>query len=103
MQDNSEKSTADLNLPLVTNQAQAAALARIALMRQRFSKTISMTCDLSVYRFSVGDTVRVHTTKLSSHRFTDFEILSMKLNIGESPSVDIELQETDSTIWDDVF
>lgn len=102
-QDNSEKSTADLNLPLVTNQAQAAALARIALMRQRFSKTISMTCDLSVYRFSVGDTVRVHTTKLSSHRFTDFEILSMKLNIGESPSVDIELQETDSTIWDDVF
>ena len=106
-EDNGEESTADLQLPLVTNLGQAQALARIALMRQRFGRTIIMKCNLSVFRFRVGDTVYVSTNKLDnsspSLQNVPWEIMSMKMTIGSNPDVDVVLQETSSTIWADVY
>ena len=102
-QDNGEESTADLQLPLVTNLGQAQHLARIALMRQRFGKTIIMKCNLSVFRFRVGDTVYVSTNKLDnsnpSLQNVVWEIMSMKMSIGSTPTVDVVLQETGSDVF----
>ncbi len=99
-QDDNEKSTADLQLNLVTSGAQALALAKITLRRQRYYTKVSMTCNLKVFKYKVGDTVYIDHPQYNFGS-RKFEIVDMKMNFGPDPTVEVLCQETDQSIYAD--
>lgn len=97
-EDGGDVNFVEFDLPMTTNPHQGRYLMTTALRRSRFSQIIKVTCMFSAARFKVGDTLNLTYSRagISSGKY---EIIDMNLNVGETCTVDLTLQETSSTVY----
>lgn len=96
--DDDDVSSVDLQLSMVTSLGHAMRLAKITLERARYSRIIEMSCNLSVLKYQVGDTVRVTYDRWGLSAET-YEVLEMSIDLNDSPKVNMVLQQTDASIY----
>ena len=91
----------DMPLPFVTNQLQAQALAKIALLKSRQQIVISMTVNLAGLKLKIGDTFYLDYDKLG---YDDkvFEIIGYELALGNNGEMGVRLEciETAAAVYD---
>lgn len=88
----------DLPLRFTTNQKVAERLASIAVKRHRLFRTVQVTCNLSVFRLQVGDSVTLNYSPISTINGT-YEIMDYKINVGSPTTIQLTLQELDSSVY----
>lgn len=96
--DDGNISSVDLQLSMVTSLGQAMRLAKITLERARRSRIIEMSCNLSVLKYQVGDTVRVTYSRWGLNAET-YEVMEMSIDLNDSPKVNMVLQQTEASIY----
>lgn len=96
--DDEEETIVEVQLPLVTSPNQAKYLADITRKRSEYSTVVTMTCNMKVLQYQVGDVIQFSYSKWG---YTDelFEISEMKINFGNPQTVDVTLLETGSNIY----
>lgn len=96
--DDGRTSYIDLPLRFTTNPKQAEELARIAINRARLFNTVRLSCNMSALRYQVGDTVQL-TYERASISYKIYEIIDYKINISETVTIDLVLQEIASSLY----
>ena len=96
--DDDNISSVDLQLTMVTSLGQAMRLSKITLERARRSRIIEMSCNLSVLKYQVGDTVRVTYSRWGLNAET-YEVMEMSIDLNDSPKVNMVLQQTEASIY----
>jgi Putative phage tail protein len=104
-EDNGERIFREANFPCTNNSATAQRLAKIALLRTRFQKRLTIQCSLKAYQAVALDVIQ-----LSHPRYNwvnqPFEVLSSRFILEKSggkaprPYVELDLAETDASIYD---
>lgn len=91
----------DMPLPFVTNQLQAQALAKIALLKSRQQIVISMTVNLAGLKLKIGDTFYLDYDKLG-YNDKVFEIIGYELALGNNGEMGVRLEciETAAAVYD---
>lgn len=96
----------DVSFPATTSCPTAQRLAKIELERTRREGRITLHCDMSAYPAVALDVVEFTYPRYGWNNKT-FEVLSSKLVVQTDPNggaprlgVDLELAETDSTVYD---
>lgn len=104
--DNGERIWKDVSLPATTSPATAQRLFKIELERIRREGRLTLHCNMAVYPAVAGDVIEFSYDRYGWVNKT-WEVLSSKLIVkpdvnGGPPSlgVDLELAETDSTVYD---
>jgi hypothetical protein len=88
----------DLPLRFTTNQKVAERLASIAVKRHRLFRSVQVTCNLSVFRLQVGDSVTLNYSPISTINGT-YEIMDYKINVGSPTTIQLTLQELNSSVY----
>jgi len=96
--DGGVKNVIDLPLKFTTNPKQAEELTRIAMDRTRMFERVTITCNMSAFRYQVGDTVQL-TYPRASITNKVYEIIDYKINVSETVTIDLVLQELSSTLY----
>lgn len=96
--DGGVKNVIDLPLKFTTNPKQAEELSRIAMDRTRMFERVTITCNMSAFRYQVGDTVQL-TYPRASITNKVYEIIDYKINVSETVTIDLVLQEISSTLY----
>lgn len=103
-EDNGERIFLETNFPCTDNSAIAQRLAKIALLRTRYQGRLTIRASLKAYQAVALDVIQLthpHYGWLNKN----FEVLSSRFgftkeNDNPTPYVELELAETDSTIYD---
>ena len=96
--DNDLENFIDLPLRYTTNLSQANRLAAIAVERSRLFETVVVTVNASGLRYQVGDTVQLTYSRASiSNKI--YEIIDYQINVTDTVTVDLVLQEQSSSVW----
>lgn len=96
--DNDLENFIDLPLRYTTNLSQANRLASIAVERSRLFETVVLTVNASGLRYQVGDTVQLTYGRASiSNKI--YEIIDYQINVTDTVTVDLVLQEQVSSVW----
>ena len=104
-EDNGETVFANIDFPYTVTPAIAQRLAKIALYANRQQLSLVFPCNLSAYKYQVGDTVMV---TLERYGFSSkvFEVASWALALDQDQNgqpflgVDLVLKETSSSVYD---
>jgi len=96
--DNDLENFIDLPLRYTTNLSQANRLAAIAVERSRLFETVVVTVNASGLRYQVGDTVQL-TYSRASISSKIYEIIDYQINVTDTVTVDLVLQEQSSSVW----
>lgn len=104
-EDNGERIFLETNMPCTNSSAIAQRLAKIALLRTRYQMRLTIRFSLKAYQAVALDVIQ-----LTHPRYTwvnkNFEVLSFRLGVDKSnesaptPYVELDLAETDSSIFD---
>jgi hypothetical protein len=98
-QDGSERIYGELSLLFTQSSAMAQRLAKIHLLRSRYQKTISVTCDMRTYQLVAGDWCYL-TFPRYGFKDAQFEVQKSGLVIANNTlAVQLDLQQVD----DDIF
>jgi hypothetical protein len=98
-QDGGERIYGELSLLFTQSSAMAQRLAKIHLLRSRYQKTISVTCDMRAYRLTAGDWCYL-TFPRYGFKIAQFEVQKSGLVIANNTlAVQLDLQQVD----DDIF
>ncbi len=91
----------DMPLPLTVNNVRAQRLARMALLRSRQQETITLPCNLSALKFTIGDNINVTNARLGYNQKI-FEVVGYSVGFsGDGKiTVNVEAIETASSVWD---
>jgi len=100
-EDGGEKIFGDIDLPFTTSSSTAQRIAKIALFKNRQQIAVSAKVKLTGFKLEVGDTVNVTNTRLGWTNKV-FEVAEWKFSHDNTPSIDLILQETASSVysWD---
>ncbi len=110
-QDGGEVSWKDIQLPFTDSPTMAQRIAIIDLRRLRQTLSLTYPCKLTGWRAQVGDVVQINNTRLGWSA-KNFEVVSVTMAFENGPStgtggaqpilvgVDLELRETDISIFD---
>ena len=99
-EDGGEQIFTELPLPFTNSAAMAQRLAKIHLFRSRQNITISGRMKLTAFKYDIGDTIQL-TIERFGFSSKVFEIKSWQLSENDGAlGVDVQLQETASTVYD---
>ncbi len=104
-EDHGERIFKEANFPCTDNAATAQRLEKIALLRTRFQKRHTIRCSLKAYQAVALDVIQL-THPRYTYLLKNFEVLSSRFLLEKSggkaprPYVELDLAETDSTIYD---
>jgi hypothetical protein len=92
----------DLPLPLTTSAARCQRIAKIAVMRSRAARMVSLATLLSKLELRAGDVISVNTEK-SQIGSVVYEIRSLSIVLAFEPRIDLELLEVAASdyAWDE--
>ena len=90
----------DMPLPFTVNNIRAQRLARLALMRSRQQETITIPCNLSALRFTIGENINVTNTRLGYNQKV-FEVVGYSIGFESNGEIGVNVQaiETASSVW----
>ncbi len=103
-EDHGERIFKEANFPCTNSSAVAQRLAKIALLRTRYQMRLTIQCNLKAYQAVALDVIQ-----LTHPRYTwvnkSFEVLASRFPVDKStgaprPYVELDLAETDSSIFD---
>jgi len=91
----------DMTLPYTTNNIRAQRLAKLALLRSRQQESITIPCNLSAFRFKVGENINVTNARLG-YSSKIFEVVGYQMNFSSNGQIVVNIQaiETAANIWD---
>ena len=91
----------DMPLPLTVNNVRAQRLAKMALLRSRQQETITLSCNLSALKFTIGDNIYVTNARLGYNQKI-FEVVGYSVGFASDGkiTVNVEAIETAASIWD---
>ena len=98
--DGGQQTLLDLELPFTTSVATAQRLAKIMLGKQRQQLTMNLKMNLKPMDITVGDTIQFTNSRFG---WTNkiFEVIGWTFNPNpQSMGVDLQVQETSSTVYD---
>jgi hypothetical protein len=87
----------DMTLPFTTNQVRAQRLAKLALLKSRQQRTISVPVNMVGLKIKAGDTIQVSSEKLGLTNAL-YEVVDYELN--QDMSVNLVCIETDPSVYD---
>jgi len=104
-EDNNETVFANIDFPYTVSPSMAQRLAKIALYSNREQLSLVFPCNLSAFKYQVGDTVMVN---LDRYGFSSkvFEVAKWSLALDQDDNgqpimgVDLLLKETSSAVYD---
>ena len=104
-EDNNETVFANIDFPFTVSPSIAQRLAKIALFSNREQLSLVFPCNLSAFKYQVGDTVMVN---LDRYGFSSkvFEVAKWSLALDQDDNgqpvigVDLLLKETSSAVYD---
>ena len=98
--DGGEQTLLDLELPFTTSVATAQRLAKVMLGRQRQQLTMNLKMNLKPMDITVGDTIQFTNSRFGWTNKV-FEVIGWTFNPNpQSMGVDLQVQETSSTVYD---
>jgi hypothetical protein len=91
----------DLSLPLTTSAARCQRIAKIAVMRSRAARSVSLSAMLAKLEIRAGDVISLNTAK-SQIGTAVYEVRSLSIALGLSPEIGFELLEVAASdyAWD---
>ena len=89
----------DMPLPMTTDQVMAQRIAKLALLRSRQQKVITLPMNMAALKFKAGDTIKVSNEKLGFDEKV-FEVVGYELAVGEQFVVNVQAIETGPEIYD---
>jgi hypothetical protein len=103
-EDNGERIYRDAHFPCTNDSAIAQRLAKIALMRMRWQKRITIVCNMKAYQVVALDVIQI-THPRYNWLLKNFEVLATRFVIDNSggalrPKVELDLAETDPSVFD---
>jgi hypothetical protein len=104
-EDRGERIFKEVNLPCTSSSATAQRLLKIALLRTRFQKRVTIQCLLRAYQAVALDVVQF-THPRYNWLNKNFEVLSSRFILDKSnkkaprPYIELDLAETDPEIYD---
>ena len=103
-QDNNQQVWKDISLPFTTSTSMAQRLAKIDLLKSRQEIALNYSAKLTAMDVRVGDVVYINNTRLGWSN-KPFEVLGNTIvleqqNDGTLIGFDLELRETDSSVYD---
>ena len=104
-EDNNETVFSNLDFPYTPTPSMAQRLAKIALYANRQQLTLVFPCNLSAFKYQVGDNIMVN---LDRYGFSSkvFEVASWALSLDQDENsqpavgIDLVLKETSSAVFD---
>ena len=99
-EDGGDQIFTELPLPFTNSAAMAQRLAKIHLFRSRQNITVTGRMKLTAFKYDIGDTIQLTIERLGFSSKV-FEIKSWQLSENDGAlGVDVQLQETASTVYD---